>query len=694
MNTLGMAASQSSARERYESICLEGELSARILIVDDDERNAFAAAQALESLGHELVIARSGPEALRKLLDEEFAVILLDLNMPEMDGYETASLIRTRRRTALTPIVFLTAIFRDEAHVFQAYSAGAVDVVFKPVDPFILRSKVKVLADLHLKTAEIERQAAYQGWLLGERQRADSERRAVERQLRLAEARQSAILKSLPIIFHARIAEPPFTPTFVSGAVREMTGHSGQDFLDAPEFASGCIHPDDLGRVLSEVSGALSTGAYACEFRFRCADGRYRRFQDQGILAPLVEGQPQEIWGSIIDVTERRSLEEQLAQARKMEAVGQLTGGVAHDFNNLLTVVLGNAEMLAERREDEAKRGLRIEAVRAAADRGRTLTRQLLAFARRQQLNPAPRDVNALIAAFAPLLRQAVGDAMQVDYRLSEGQLCAVIDSAQLETALLNLAVNARDAMPEGGGLSISTRAVSDDLGHWVEVEVADTGPGMTVEVRDRAFEPFFTTKEIGLGSGLGLSQVYGFVSQSGGDMSLETAPGQGAVFRLRLPAAPGQAAEEQAAAAPLPLGGSERVLVVEDDAHVLALTQDMLNAQGYCVLTAMDAAEAMAVLKANPDIDALFSDVTMPGGVTGIGLARQARLLRPHLRILLTSGFIADGSRVGSEFPMLDKPFTSEDLAAALRTVLDAPKRRRRRAAPTASRSKSARRR
>ncbi|HEY7900465.1 MAG TPA: response regulator [Caulobacteraceae bacterium] len=669
-------------------------MSARILIVDDDERNAFAAAQALESLGHELVIARSGQEALRKLLDEEFAVILLDLNMPEMDGYETASLIRGRRRTALTPIVFLTAIFRDEAHVFQAYSAGAVDVVFKPVDPFILRSKVKVLADLHLKTAEIARQAAYQAWLLGERQRADSERRTVERRLRLAEARQSVILKSLPIIFHARTAEPPFTPTFISGAVREMTGHSGQDFLGAPDFASGCIHPDDFGRVVREVTGALSTGAYACEYRLRCADGRYRLFQDQGILAPAVDGQPQEIWGSIIDVTERRSLEEQLAQARKMEAVGQLTGGVAHDFNNLLTVILGNAEMLAERREDDAKRALRIEAVRTAADRGRTLTRQLLAFARRQQLNPAPKDVNALIAAFAPLLRQAVGEAMQIDYRLSEGELCAVIDGAQLETALLNLAVNARDAMPEGGGLSISTRAVSDDLGHWVEVEVADTGPGMTVEVRDRAFEPFFTTKEIGLGSGLGLSQVYGFVSQSGGDLSLETAPGQGAIFRLRLPAAPGEAVEEPAAASPLPLGGSELILVVEDDAHVLALTQDMLKAQGYRVLTAMDAAEAMAVLTANPDIDALFSDVTMPGGVTGIGLARQARLLRPDLRILLTSGFIADGSCVGSEFPMLDKPFTSEDLAAALRTVLDAPKRRRRRAAPTARRSKSARRR
>lgn len=678
---------------RSEPVSLEAELTARILIVDDDERNAFAAAQALESLGHELVIARSGQEALRRLLDEDFAVILLDLNMPEMDGYETASLIRSRRRTAITPIVFLTAIFRDEAHVFQAYSAGAVDVVFKPVDPFILRSKVKVLADLHLKTAKIERQAAYQNWLLGERQRADGERRAVERRLRLAEARQASILRSLPIIFHARSATPPFTPTFLSGAVREITGYESQEFLDQPDLGSNSIHPDDVAMVVEEVSAALRTGSYACEFRFKCADGRFRRFQDHGILAPASEGQPREIWGAILDVTERRSLEEQLAQARKMEAVGQLTGGVAHDFNNLLTVILGNAEMLAERREDEAKRSLRIEAVRTAADRGRTLTRQLLAFARRQHLNPAPRDVNALISAFVPLLRQAVGESMRVECRLSEGEMCAVIDSAQLETALLNLAVNAHDAMPAGGALTIATRQVADDLGLWVEVEVADTGPGMTAEIRDHAFEPFFTTKEIGLGSGLGLSQVYGFVSQSGGDLRLDTAPGEGAVFKLRLPAAPADASGAgAAAAAPLPLGGSEVVLLVEDDANVLALAQDMLKALGYRVLTAMDAAEAIAVLKEHPEVDALFSDVTMPGGVTGIGLARQARRLRPNLRILLTSGFVADAAGAGAGFAMLDKPFESEGLATALRAVLDAPTRRRRSATLRRPRPKSVR--
>jgi signal transduction histidine kinase/DNA-binding response OmpR family regulator len=661
---------------------LAAPLTARILIVDDDERNAFAAAQALEGLGYELVIARSGPEALRCLLEDEFAVILLDLHMPEMDGFETASMIRSRRRSMLTPIVFLTAIFRDEAHVFQAYSAGAVDVVFKPVDPFILRSKVKILADLRLKTAEIERQAAYQEWLLGERDRIEAERAETERRLRRSEARLSTIQGSLPIIFHARGVEPPYAPTFVGGAVREITGFTGEEFLTQPDLGSSHIHPDDLAGVVESVSSAMMTGAYACEFRWRCADGGYRLLQDQGVLAPAnQDGEPTEIWGAIIDVTERRSLEEQLAQARKMEAVGQLTGGVAHDFNNLLTVILGNAEMLAERQEDPTKRDLRLEAIRQAADRGRTLTRQLLAFARRQHLNPEPCDVNALIQAFAPLLRHAVGEGVTVECDLGTDPYCATIDSAQLETALLNLGVNARDAMPEGGVLRIATREVSEGRQAWIEIEVSDTGLGMTSEVLERAFEPFFTTKALGLGSGLGLSQVHGFVNQSGGEVWLESVPGTGSAFRLRLPATPGPASNpRKVAPSPLPLGGSEVVLVVEDDSSVLALTVDMLKAQGYSVLTAADAAEALAALKAHPEVQVMFSDVTMPG-MSGVGLARQALRAYPDLRILLTSGFVGDASGLGCEFPMLDKPFDSDGLAAALRRLLDASAPRKRRA-------------
>ena len=666
------------SRRRGESPAppdLSTPLKARILIVDDDERNAFAAVQALEVLGHDLVVARSGEEALRQLLTEQFAVILLDLHMPGMDGFETAELIRSRKRSARTPIVFLTAIFRDEAHVFQAYSAGAVDVVFKPVDPFILKSKVSVLVDLYLKTEEVKRQSAYQQWLLDEHARVKAEKAVTERALRRTEARQEAILKSLPIVIHSRSIEPPFAPQFLSEAVKAVTGFPPSRFVDEPEFGASRIHPDDLATVVERISNAAKTGSYAVEFRWLCADGQYRVLHDQGVVAPSDDGEAREIFGVILDATDRRSLEEQLTQARKMEAVGQLTGGVAHDFNNLLTVVLGNVDMMARRSESEERRARRIDAVRQAAERGRDLTRQLLAFSRRQHLQPVSLNVNLLIHGFASLMRQAVGEAVTLDLALADEALCAHVDPTQLETALLNLAVNARDAMPGGGVLTIATR----HEGAHVVIAVSDTGVGMTPEVRARVFEPFFTTKEVGKGSGLGLSQVYGFVRQSEGEVVLETAPGQGTVFLLKLPVS--EAADEvvDAPKATAVVGGSERILLVEDDPTVLTLTLDMLTGLGYEVATATNAGEALAIIHSGAKIDLLFTDVVMPGGVSGVSLARTARELRSDLGVLLTSGFVGEGAVLETdEFPLLDKPYELGQLAVKLRTLLDRPAGRR----------------
>ena len=668
-------------------------LTARILIVDDDERNAFAAVQALEGLGHELIVARSGEEALKRLLTEEFAVILLDLHMPGMDGYETAQFIRSRRRTARTPIVFLTAIFRDEAHVFQAYSAGAVDVVFKPVDPFILKSKVQVLVDLYLRTEEVKRQAAYQQWLLVEHSRVKAEKAQAEQALRETEARQEAILKHLPIVIHSRSIEPPFAPQFVSEAIRDLTGFPAARFVEEPEFGMGRIHPEDVQTVMERYVRAARTGQYSVEFRWLCADGQYRILQDQGVVAPSADGEAREIFGVILDATDRKLLEEQLVQARKMEAVGQLTGGVAHDFNNLLTVVLGNIDILGRKAEDEARRARRIDAIRQATERGRDLTRQLLAFSRRQHLSPVSLDVNGLIRDFAPLIRQAVGEAVTLDISLADAAICAHVDPTQLETALLNLAVNARDAMPNGGLLSLSTRLEGDDGLGQVVIEVRDNGVGMSPDVRERVFEPFFTTKEVGKGSGLGLSQVYGFVRQSDGEVRLESAPGQGATFQLRLPASEAPA-ETDRSEDPVPAaeGGSERILVVEDDPTVLALTVDMLAGLGYQVTTATNAADALETVRSDACIDLLFSDVVMPGGLSGLDLARAARETRPGLPVLLTSGFMGEGAVLDTaEFPLLDKPYETSTLAAKLRQILEPTRPRPRRASGGRRRSSSA---
>jgi PAS domain S-box-containing protein len=673
-----MALTSSERRiARPEPPDLGASLRAKVLIVDDDQRNAFAAVQALESLDQELVVATSGEEALRHLLNDDFAVILLDLHMPGMDGYETAALIRSRKRTRRTPIVFLTAIFRDDAHVFKAYSAGAVDMVFKPVDPFILRSKVSVLIDLYLRTEEAKRLAEHRQWLLEENDRILASKARAEQALRRSQAHQQAILQSLPIVFHARGAAPPFAPIFVSEGVEAITGFAPEAFVSDAGFGSSRIHPDDLTRVVETVSAATRTGAYACEFRWRCADGSYRWLMDQGVLAPGDLDGEQQIFGVIMDSTERHQLEERLAQAHKMEVVGQLTGGVAHDFNNLLTVVLGNVDIMARRSEEGVKRALRIDAIRQAAERGRDLTRQLLAFSRRQNLTPITVDIRKLVEDFLPLIRQAVGEAITVRLDLNDA-LRAHIDVTQMEAALLNLAVNARDAMEGGGTLTISASALGagDPSGlpaGAVCLAVEDTGTGMSPEVRARVFEPFFTTKDVGRGSGLGLSQVYGFVQQSGGQVRISSEAKVGSRFEILLPVSnePVEAPPPKPASEEM-VGGDERILVAEDDLAVLKLTTDLLEGLGYQVVTATTADEALAILREDPKIDLLFSDVIMPGGSNGIELAEAAERERPDLKILLTSGFVGDKTLLGrANHLILGKPYPAAALATALRDLL-----------------------
>ena len=658
-------------------------MKARVLIVDDDERNLFAATSALEELGHEIVVAHSGDEALKRLLQEDFAVILLDLHMPGMDGYETAGYIRQRRRTSGIPIVFLTAVFRDEAHLFQAYSAGAVDVVFKPIDPFILRSKVQVLIDLHLKTAEVQRQAQHRERLLAENARVHKEKLEAEIALRRSEERQRAIMMSLPVVFHSRSLEPPYRPLFLSGNVEALTGFTAEAFLEQADFGTSRIHPDDLETVVQAFSGAAQRGHYSCEFRWLCADGEYRRLLDQGVLAPPELGGQGEIIGTLLDVTERRSLEEQLTQARKMESVGQLTGGVAHDFNNLLTVIIGNLDLLARRSSHDERTERQLAAMRYAADRGRSLTRQLLAFSRRQHLSPVTLDVNHLITNFSPLLKQAVGDAVTVELDFTDVQLKAYVDAAQLETALLNLAVNARDAMPQGGRLLIRTRLIDKPPGvrtsvaggPWIGIEVADTGVGIPTTAQERIFEPFFTTKDVGKGSGLGLSQVYGFVQQSGGQITVNSAPDKGASFHLFLKLSDRDlsvAPEVQNGEALSPAQG--RLLVVEDDPQVLAVTVAVLTELGYEVVTAPNAQIAMERLETGEPVDLLFSDVVMPGGCNGVELAKRAREMRPDLKVLLSSGYVGEAvSRAAESFELIDKPYERATLAQRLAQMLNA---------------------
>jgi PAS domain S-box-containing protein len=381
-------------------------------------------------------------------------------------------------------------------------------------------------------------------------------------------------------------------------------------------------------------------------------------------------------------VEARRLMQDQLHQSQKMESVGQLTGGIAHDFNNPLMVVSGNLERIEEAADIGRVRQL-AAAARGAADRGAKLTAQLLAFSRQQRLNPKLVDANQLISGFQELIRQAVGASCEVKLRIDDRLWLCHVDPSLLETALLNLALNGRDAMADGGVLEIETRNVVLDEGavagcspgSYVKLSFTDTGCGMAAEVRDRVFEPFFTTKEVGKGTGLGLSMVYGFVRQSGGYVAVESAPGAGTTVALYLPKATQKPDAGVEAIQPQAIPkGSERILVVEDNEDILEVTSAMLTTFGYWVVCARNGAEAIQMLESGQEIDLLFSDVVMPNGMSGVELAREARRLSKGIKVLLTSGYAGDVlERHGAvdEFPIIDKPYLLADLARRLRSIL-----------------------
>jgi CheY-like chemotaxis protein len=360
-----------------------------------------------------------------------------------------------------------------------------------------------------------------------------------------------------------------------------------------------------------------------------------------------------------------------------MEAIGQLTGGVAHDFNNLLAVISSGVDILHTLQLAGA--GTRVlEGMRRAVDRGALLTQQLLSFARQQPLAPTVHHLNTLISGFEAVLRRAAGPLVRFELNLGSQLAQVSVDEARFEAALLNLVVNARDAMPDGGSLIVETRnatLVANEVGtlpvgEYVKVTVRDTGIGMPQDVRSRAFEPFFTTKEAGKGTGLGLSQVYGFIVQSGGDVAIDTEEGFGTSIRLYLPVhegAPGRATETSEAPR------EERVLIVEDDQLLMAVAGELFQTMGYTVLSASDGLEALRVLQREQHIDVMFSDVMMPNGMTGLDLAREVSKRYPDIKIILASGYplpaLQSEQRGLSEFSFVSKPYRMADIARHLRS-------------------------
>ncbi len=393
--------------------------------------------------------------------------------------------------------------------------------------------------------------------------------------------------------------------------------------------------------------------------------------------------------GTSSDITDQKDHEEQARQSQKMEAVGQLTGGVAHDFNNLLAVIMGNAEIIQDRRRrGEAFNEAMIETILRSAGRGAELTHRLLAFSRRQVLEPKLIDLSAVLPDIIVILRRTLGETIELKMLEAPELWACEADPGQLENALLNLAINARDAMPQGGILTIETSnidlgeeytATEDDLipGEYVMLAVSDTGTGMTDETLAHVFEPFYTTKDVGRGSGLGLSMVFGFAKQSGGHVTIYSEVGVGTTVKLYLPRASRATAEAAATVSLDPQGGQgERVLVVEDDEDVRVLAVEMLGSLGYDVLQAEDGASALALLGSEPNISLLLTDVVLPGGVSGPKIAEQAAEIVADIRILYMSGYtenaVVHHGRLDDGVSLLQKPFTRNALAGKIRTALD----------------------
>ncbi len=636
----------------------------KILAVDDNSANLVALEMMLETVSVELVKARSGDEALRRLLENDVALILMDVQMPGMDGFETAAIIRQRERTRHVPIVFLTASYQSDMHM-KGYSLGAVDYLNKPIVPQVLQAKVSVFVELFKKTEEVKRQ----GELLRE------------------EARQK-----LMVIFEATpdliaIVSPDGYPQYINRGGRKMLGIGETADVSKVKLTEMRSQPPGAFIWNEVLPTVIRDGMWQGESAFYGPDGKPIRVS-QIILAHRNGAGHIEFFSTIArDITEHRELEEQLRQAQKLDGIGQLAGGIAHDFNNLLTVILGRSQMLQLKLDPESPLRRDADLIYRTGERAAALTHQLLAFSRKQVLKAQVLDLNVVVADMDKMLRRVIGEDIELTTVLAPDLGHVKADPGQIEQVILNLGVNARDAMPSGGKLTIETanidldqsyaaRHVEVHAGPYVMLAVSDTGCGMSPEVQSRVFEPFFTTKDPGKGTGLGLATVYGIVKQTGGSIWVYSEVDRGTTFKIYLPRI-NDAADTVAvnSAAAVPLRGSETILLVEDNETVREHTHDVLAQAGYNVLIATDVEDAQRLCNTHPKtIHMMLSDVVMPR-MKGPDLAKQCLVTRPGMKVLFVSGYtntsVTDHGLFESGSAFLQKPFAAEALLLKVREVL-----------------------
>jgi len=498
------------------------------------------------------------------------------------------------------------------------------------------------------------------------------------------------LAKSPAVLYSFKLENDQIVPAWVSDNVAGLVGGEVREWYEQT-LALEYVEEADRPAVNAGLKTLLERGFLTSEYRVRRKDGQSRWVRDDRKLLRDAAGRPQEIIGCWTDITEHRLLQEELRQAQKMESVGQLAGGIAHDFNNLLMVIQGYIEMLLNTEQFQGSVVDSLRQVYSAAEKAGNLTRQLLAFSRKQMMQPQELDLNDLVGTVTQLLSRTLGEHIKVEARCATRLPCIFADRSMVDQVIMNLAVNARDAMPKGGELIFSTsdhkiteaykRQRPDARpGHFVCLSVADTGSGITKENLPRLFEPFFTTKEVGKGTGLGLATVYGIVKQHEGWVEVESQVGQGTMFRVFLPASGAAAGSAvQSAATPAVRGGQENILLVEDEPGVRGLVRTSLQRYGYRVRTAASGAEALKEWSEHlNEIDLLITDVVMPDGVSGWELARQLQTKKPRLKIVYMSGYnpnmtaMESGPVLGNGAVFLEKPFKPQKLAEVVRACLE----------------------
>ena len=596
--------------------------------------------------------------ALECLLSSTFHAIVLDLGLPDSQGLETLSQARAAARGA--PIIVLTG-FDDEAQAISAVLHGAQD--------YLVKGAV---------TAQLLRRS-----LVYAIERAKVDASLMEREARFRQLTEN--MKEVFFVVDARFRET----LYISPAYEQVWGRSCQSLYERPASFLDAVLPEDVAAVRANVA-LIQGGADAgeVEFRLKTPEGNTRSILARTVAVRDEAGDVYRIAGVCTDVTEKHNLERQFRQAQKMEAVGRLAGGVAHDFNNLLTVISSYASLLIADHSGNGALRDDLEQILKASSSAASLTRQLLAFSRQQVLEPRALDLNEVVRNAERMLKRVIGEDVRLEVALGENLGRVHADFGQIEQVIMNLAVNARDAMPNGGQLTIETVNVeltdqyADEHfamkpGSYVMLAVSDSGEGMSDATKGNIFEPFFTTKEAGKGTGLGLSTVYGIVQQSAGSIWVYSEVGKGTTFKIYLPRIDAPADPVVPAPALVSARGTETVLVVEDVEALRDVVRRVLERNGYTVLEAADARGAVAVAGDYPGpIHLLLSDVVLPGE-SGRELAEELSKVRPGLRVLFTSGYTDDAvirrDIVARGAAFMQKPFTPEIVERRVREVLDA---------------------